>query len=408
MSVYDNFICENSDDQCYYVKPFSKLAFSGTSPNTGKPFSKDEIQQISQQFFNSCSAKDGKVNYCCNPFENDAAHTKLTPEMKSKYPYIKLNREKNKITSIDVCNSTNLKDCPGKSSDWKKPKSYEVCKMEGGRKIKGDKNVDMMTRLRKDCYTMHCNPQEPEMSLSNFIGDASNEHDYSYYDDVNIADVIKMDSAQAIIQDYMPKIKDINRILTHNDRGENMLHEAIRHGANKVTAYLVGKGINLNAKNLLGDTPLHLAARYDKKNLAYALLNYGADINIENNRGEVPINEAVKDGSIEMLRILFTQGGNIYQINNKGDNLLHVTIKYAIKDKAKKARFLIDKGINITHENINGISPIGVAEEMAEEMEQDKNSNIVLEGFSCLTGFKKYDKHYNILFLYLVLLVFHM
>ena len=76
MSVYDNFICENSDDQCYYVKPFSKLAFSGTSPNTGKPFSKDEIQQISQQFFNSCSAKDGKVNYCCNPFENDAAHTK--------------------------------------------------------------------------------------------------------------------------------------------------------------------------------------------------------------------------------------------------------------------------------------------------------------------------------------------
>ena len=395
MSVYDNFICENSDDKCYHVKPFSKLAFSGTSPNTGKPFTQEEIKKITNHFFNSCSAKGGKVNYCCNPFETDASHTKLSNEMKSKYPYIKLNREKNKIKTIEVCNSTNLKDCPGKASDWKKPKSYEVCKMEGGRRLKGSEGVDTITQLRKDCYSMHCNPQEPEMSLSNFIGSASEDQDYTYYDDVNIADVIQMDSAQALIQDYMPKITNINKILTHNDRGETMLHVAIRHGSNKIVAFLVGKGANLNAQNILGDTPLHLAARFNKTNLAYALINYGADLNIENLKGEVPINDAVKDGSIEMLRVLFNHGGNIYQVNKDGDNLLHITIKFAVKDKAKKARFLVEKGVNITQKNNNGKSSIAVAEEMANEMEQDKNSNIVLEGFSCLTGFKQYEKHYD-------------
>jgi hypothetical protein len=242
---------------------------------------------------------------------------------------------------------------------------------------------------------MNCNPQEPEMSLSNFIGSISDNQDYSYYDDMNIADVIEIDSAQALIQDYMPKISNINRILSHNDRGETMLHEAIRQGASKIVAFLVGKGAKLNIKNLLGDTPLHLAARFNKTNLAYALLNYGVDINIENIKGEVAINDAVKNGSLEMLRILYNHGGNIFQINKEGDNLLHTTIKYAVNDKSKKTKFLVDKGVNITHKNNKGLTPIDVTEEMAEEMRETKNSNIILEEFGCLTGFKQDEKHYN-------------
>jgi hypothetical protein len=394
MSLYDNFICENTEEQCYYVKPFSKSDFAGQNPSTGKDFTESDIKKISNHFHNSCSAKGGKINYCCNPFESDG-HNKVNTEILNKYPYIKFNRDQNKLSSIDVCNSKDIKSCPGKPSEWQKPKKYDICKMEGGTVVKGDSNVNNIVNLRKDCFTIHCNPQEPEISLANFIGEVNGEADYTYYDDVNIADSIKLNSVNALIQDYMPKIKNIDRVLIHNDRGETMLHEAVRHGANKVIAFLVGRGADLNKQNKIGDTPLHLAARFDKTNIVYALLNYGTDININNNKGEVPLNEAVKHGSIEMLRILFNHGGNIYQINKDKDNMLHVAIKYAIKDKGKKVKFLVEKGVELKDINNNDLTPIGVAEEMIEEMMQKKNSELILEGFSCVSGFMKSEKHYN-------------
>jgi len=394
MSLYDNFICENTEEQCYYVKPFSKSDFAGQNPTTGKDLTEDDIKKISNHFHNSCSAQGGKISYCCNPFELDS-NNKLTKEMLNKYPYIKHNRDQNVLSSIDICNSTDVKNCPGKSSDWQKPKKYDICKIEGGNSIKGNSNVDTIVNLRKDCFTTHCNPQEPEITLANFIGEVTGEQDYTYYDDINIADAIKLNSVNALIEDYMPKIKNIDRILIHNDRGETMLHEAVRHGANKVIAFLVGRGADLNKQNKIGDTPLHLAAKFDKTNILYALLNYGADININNNKQEVPMNEAVKHGSIEMLRILFNHGGNIYQINKEKDNMLHVAIKYAIKDKGKKVKFLVEKGVELKDRNDKGLTPIDVAEEMTEEMMQKKNSELILEGFSCVSGFMKSEKHYN-------------
>lgn len=392
MSLYDQFICGNDDDKCYYVKPFPKTGFNGTNPNTGKPFTQEEIKIISQHFYNTCSTKNGTVNYCCDPF--DSKTNDISNEMKTKYPNIKVNRVNNSINTIEVCNNPDSSKCEG--TDWQTPKPYHVCKMEGGSRIKGDKNIDTIVNLQKDCYSIHCTPQEPEISLANFIGEVTDKPDYSYYDHINLVEAIKNDSVQALIQEYLPKVdNNVDIILTHNERGETMLHEAVRNGSSKVTAFLVGRGADLNAQNIMGDTPLHLGARYDKTNIVYALLNYGATINIENNRGEVPINEAVKDASIDMLRILAHNGGNIYQINKDGDNLLHIAIQYAIKDKALKVKYLVERGVSITHKNNKGHNPINTTEEMLEEMKQDKNSDIILENFSCLTGFKKYERYYN-------------
>lgn len=393
MSLYDNFICENNDNKCQYVKPFSKLEFKKNNPNTGKQFTENEIVSISNHFFNSCASKGGKVNYCCNPFDKNNQHTLLGKELTQKYPFVRANRNDNNITSFDICNKKNMKDCPG--DGWKKPVPYDICKINNGKKIKGENGVSTITNLKKDCFTIHCNPQEPEITLANFIGATSDEHKYTYYDDINIVDAIKSDSVQALIKDYMPKITDINRPLTHNDRGETMLHESIRNGSDAVMAFLVGRGADLNVKNVEGDTPLHLGARLDKKNLVYALLNYGAKINLENNNNEYPIFDAVKDGSIEMLRILHNQGGNIYHVNKNKETLLHIAIVYAIKDKAKKVKFLVEHGCKIDAKNKQGKNAIDVANEMTELMMEDKNSDIILEGFSCISGFKKYDKYYD-------------
>lgn len=394
MSLYDQYICENDENQCYYVKPFAKTSFGGINPNTGKSFTEDEIGNISKHLFNTCASKNGSVNYCCDPFDSET-NIPISDELNAKYPYIKVNRQNNKINTIDVCTEDDSSKCDGGEEEWEKPKSYHICKMEGGSRIQGENKVDTIVNLQKDCYSAHCNPQEPEISLANFIGDIADTTTYPYYDHVNIAEAIKNDSVPALIDEYMAKVKNINDILIHNDRGETMLHVAVRNGASKVVAFLVGRGADLNVQNIVGDTPLHLGARYNKSNIVYALLNYGANINIVNNNNEVPLNDAVKDGSIEMLRILAHNGGNIYHINKDGDNLLHIAIQYAVKDKGAKVKFLVERGVSITHENNKKQNPINTTEQMLEEMKQDKNSDIILEGFSCLTGFKKYERYYN-------------
>lgn len=393
MSLFDNLICENPENQCYHVKPFSKTELAGVNPNTGKEFSESDIKSISNHFFNVCGSKGGSVSYCCNPFESEQSNKNMSPEIIAKYPYIKHNRQQNKLNSIDVCLNENVKECPG--SDWIKPKSYDICKLEGGEPVdnKDNKMIKTYVNLQKDCYSVHCSPQEPEMMLADLIGIVKDEYKYTYYDDVNIVDAIRLDSVSALVQDYLPKIENIDRVLTHTDKHETMLHEAVKQDASKVVAFLVGKGADLNVKNINGDTPLHLGARMDRKNIVYALLNYGANINIENIFNELPIFDAVKDGSIEMLRILFQNGANIYHINKDGNNLLQVTIMYGRKDKAAKVKFLVEKGININHKNNEGKSAIDIANQLTQKWQEEQNTDMILEGFNCLTGFKTYDIH---------------
>lgn len=397
MSLYDKFSCSNKNDQCNYIKPFSKLEFQRNNPVTGNPFSEDEVNSIATRFFKSCTVKKGTIDYCCDPFGNGSDQVELSEELREKYPHIRINRNNlnQKITSIDVCGKSNIAECPG--GDWKKPSSYDICKLESGSRIIGDKGVDTITNLKQDCFVNSCNPQELEVTLANFINDAVNETGNDYYDDRNMMDVIKLNNVMTMIDTYMPKIKDINRPMTHNDSGNTMLHECINHNADKIMNMLIARGANLNVKNIVGDTPLHIASRRGQINMVYALINYGANVNPENNIGETPIFGAIKDSTVEILKILFNNGGDIYHINNDGNSLLHICIMYSGRDKVAKCRFLIESGLDIELKNKKGETPMSIAKRMTNSWYSIKNTHMnnvnnnvdlnaikkSIEGFDC-------------------------
>ena len=385
MSLYDKFSCSNKADQCNYIKPFSKLEFRKNNPVTGKSFTEDEINGIASKFFTSCSMNKGTIDYCCDPYDNSSDQIELSTELKEKYPYIRINRNNSNqnVTSIDICGKQNSGECPG--TDWKRPSSYEICKLESGSRIIGDNGIDTMTNLKKDCFVNSCDPQELEVTLANFINDVVSDTGNNYYDDLNMLDVIKMNNVMTMIDIYMPKIKDINRPMTHDDSGNTMLHECVNYNADKVMNMLIARGANLNVKNIVGDTPLHIASRKGHINLVYAFINYGANVNPTNNIGETPIFGAVKDSTVEILKILFNNGGDIYHVNNDGNSLLHICILYSGRDKTAKSKFLINSGLDIELKNKKGETPISIAKRMTDSWYSIKNNhmNNTKEGFEC-------------------------
>ena len=95
----------------------------------------------------------------------------------------------------------------------------------------------------------------------------------------------------------------------------------------QVANWLIGKGADVNAKNIDGDTPLHEAASRGAFNIAELLINKGADVNAKNNDGNTPLHSAASSenytarfipGITKYAKVLLNKGANINAKNNQG------------------------------------------------------------------------------------------
>ena len=81
-----------------------------------------------------------------------------------------------------------------------------------------------------------------------------------------------------------------------NIYGETLLHYAAQNRSEEVTAFLLARGADVNARTMDGQTPLHLALGsfgVSQKGLVLMLLAAGADLKAVDAAGNTPLHEAI-------------------------------------------------------------------------------------------------------------------
>jgi hypothetical protein len=91
----------------------------------------------------------------------------------------------------------------------------------------------------------------------------------------------------------LTKGSDIHAVEDYS--GRSALHKAAFWGHTDVVGYLLGLGLDANAKDFNGDTPLHDAARFAHEGVVRALLDCPTvDMTVTNNDGRTPLEVATE------------------------------------------------------------------------------------------------------------------
>ncbi|KAL8371899.1 hypothetical protein RB595_001618 [Gaeumannomyces hyphopodioides] len=143
-----------------------------------------------------------------------------------------------------------------------------------------------------------------------------------------------------------------------NTKGETPLQLAAMHGHEGVVWLLLGSGADTEAKNTEGETPLHLAAMHGREGVVRLLLGNGADTEAANKNGWGPLHFAVDHGHKDMVSLLLEKGANIEAVDKDGWGPLHFAADHGHKDMVS---LLLEKGANIEAADKNGRRPLHLA-----------------------------------------------
>lgn len=135
----------------------------------------------------------------------------------------------------------------------------------------------------------------------------------------------KLDTVQFIL-----KKMDIS-FTDKDNEGDTLLHlAACNEDINVIKMFLKEGSIDINAQNNAGNTPLHIAAA---NNVVFSvaaelLLQKGADPNLKNRDGDAPLHIAVRKGYYDMMLTLLDNGANINAQNNMNETPLTLAIEF--------------------------------------------------------------------------------
>lgn len=90
--------------------------------------------------------------------------------------------------------------------------------------------------------------------------------------------------------------------------GNTALHHAVRSGHLRLTQELLGRGAEVNARDLKQWTPLHVACLEEHADLAAELLAAKADPNAGDEVQQTPMHLTMKGTNVELLRVLIELG----------------------------------------------------------------------------------------------------
>ena len=328
--------CNDNLKDCNINSPYSYLELYKINPATNRPYTSVEREEKIKQYENSCKGK-GDLIKCCDPTDTNLSYLykHIDSDLKQKFPYVKLNREKNRLKSISVCQ----KDCP---SDYTKPSPYVLCKLLKNAKKEVISNE--VSDLVPDCSGHSCN-----MS-TNYFARSSYGQRFNFYQDLQIYNAIRLDDVQ-----FLKNIvgEDYNKILTNSHKNNTIFHQSIIEGANKCITFLLSTKLDLSVKNKDGNTYLHLASMMESPMITYFLLKRGSDIFFFFIVGDTPLHSAVISGKLFCIPILLNNGASIVETNNYGDTPLHTAIKCKNKN-LKVIRLLVDYGSDINTKDKKG------------------------------------------------------
>ncbi len=153
--------------------------------------------------------------------------------------------------------------------------------------------------------------------------------------------------------------KDEKQLNYKSDTGNTLLHEAVLQQKEDVVAYLIQKGLDVNAPNKWKYTPLHFAVLRNNLPLLKMLQENGGDVNLKVESGATPVAWAVAKGNTKMAAFLLDQGADPGYISEKTQrSLAHFAVLNG--NKAVMAK-LLEKGAPVNTKDTAGFTPVDYA-----------------------------------------------
>jgi ankyrin repeat protein len=133
--------------------------------------------------------------------------------------------------------------------------------------------------------------------------------------------------------------------------GMTALHCAARDGYEFLTAELLRKGADFEAKTDAGETALHMAVENGHIKIVMQLLNSGADIEAQDNVGKTPLYPAVVNRDRAMIQLLLEKGAAMETKDDLGRTIIFTAIETGQLDII---HLLLDRAPDIHIADIRG------------------------------------------------------
>lgn len=151
--------------------------------------------------------------------------------------------------------------------------------------------------------------------------------------------------------------------IAENLRDERSLHEAVRRGDSAGAAFLLDRGVDVNAVRDYG-TPLHFAILNDHKEIVQLLIERGADldkgypVNSWARYEATPLHLAARSDQCEIAAILLASGMPVDVKDAYGNTALHMAAAYGHYDAAY---LLIAHGADVNASDKYSQTPLDMA-----------------------------------------------
>lgn len=165
---------------------------------------------------------------------------------------------------------------------------------------------------------------------------------------------------QAIDSNNVNDVKGLNELGETNESRDLAMRTALGRAAHfkalDVMAYLINKGVHLEAKNCMGDTPLAISVHQNHYQAAQILLEAGADVNTTNKRLETPLHTALSNNRNDIAMLLLQFGADIDAQDGKGNTPLYDSV--LDKNHENSVPFLLQNGAAVNIKNHEGYTPL--------------------------------------------------
>ena len=374
--------CVIENKTCNYGhEPYSLLRLDGKNPETNKPYTNKEKNNLLTRFSNKCSTnKDSTKVRCCdsNDIGLDNIVDYLPDNLKEKFDRILVDKCNNKITKMKLCRGNS---CDNEMGTPRTPTGYEYCKLLNinDNDIDSNNNIDV-DKLVPDCFTSKCSNSGVFLEIDK-IKDKNEIITKHYY----LIEAAKNDNMEFIKENYEDNRNNINEVLQYGYPGNTILHEALYYNSQRCVDYILSRNVNLSIVNKDGNSPLHIGCLKGSYDAVNKILKLGGSVDCDNNRGDTSLHCAVRSGSYNTVLVVLDNGGtsSILKKNKYGEIPLHSSV-------IKKLNFSVSKLLIDNGSEIHSINKYG---ETIVKTLMKNHKSVARESIRTLIQKKYYEKY---------------